>query len=58
MKYALIATTQLTIDTVVYPIGSIVNLIVYDGSSSYTPLTGTELKQVADTANLGDAVGV
>lgn len=34
--------------------GTIVNLIVYDGVSPYTPPDGTRLEQVPDTAQIGD----
>ena len=35
-------------------IGTICNLIAYDGSSSYLPLGGYKLEQVPDTAQIGD----
>ncbi len=34
--------------------GTIVNLIVYDGVSPYTPPDGTRLEQVPDSAQIGD----
>ncbi len=33
---------------------TIVNLIVYDGVSPYTPPDGTRLEEVPDTAQIGD----
>lgn len=36
------------------PIGTIINLIVYDGGTDYTPPEGTKLEQVPLTANIGD----
>ena len=36
-------------------IGTIVNLIAYDGVSAYTVPEGTALKQVPDQAQIGDA---
>lgn len=37
------------------PIGTVVNKIVYDGESLYTPPVGTELKSSENIYNVGDA---
>lgn len=36
------------------PIGTILNLVVYDGLTEYTPPNGTRIAQVPDTAAIGD----
>lgn len=36
------------------PIGTIINLIAYDGESPYTPPEGTKIEEVPDTAKVGD----
>lgn len=36
------------------PVGTIINIINYDGISQYTPPAGSKLEQVPDAANIGD----
>jgi len=40
------------------PPGTLMNLIVYDGKSPYTPPEPYVLKQVDDTAKIGDLIGL
>ena len=70
MQYALVNTTStiiqlghwegegITSQYVVAPIevvpGTICNLISYDGSSTYVPEDGFELREVPDSAQIGD----
>lgn len=69
MQYALVATVEQqlsywvpsgdptlppTWQTITVEPGTIVNIIVYDGVSPYTPPDGTILDQVPDTAQIGD----
>ena len=35
-------------------IGTVINIIVYDGVSEYSPPAGTRLAQITNTANIGD----
>lgn len=39
---------------ITFPAGSIINILVYDGVSPYTPAEDTELMQVADDKQIGD----
>lgn len=39
---------------VIVPSGSIVNMIAYDGVAPYTPPQNTVLREVPDTAKIGD----
>ena len=67
MKWALVASIPQTLSywtwdengepiyiTITAEPGTIVNIIDYDGVSDYTPPDGTDLKEVPDTANIGD----
>lgn len=47
-------TQSATWETITASIGTIVNLIVYDGVSEYTPPENTKLEQVPDDAKIGD----
>jgi hypothetical protein len=40
------------------PVGTVMNIIVYDGVSPYTVPTNMQLKQVADTVKIGDVVSL
>ena len=69
MQWALVATAEQSLsywvsnqdptqpatwETATVEAGTIVNLIVYDGVSPYTPPDNTALMQVPDTAQIGD----
>lgn len=68
MKWALVCENEMEIqnnfnmrneenydasEMVKVPVGSIVNIIAYDGVKPYTPPAGCKLVQVADDANIG-----
>lgn len=40
------------------PAGTVMNLIVYDGQSAYTPPPGYVLAQVDDATKIGDFIGL
>jgi hypothetical protein len=65
MQWALIATEEQQIpdpnwdgrgerEMVTAIVGEIVNLIAYDGTSPYTPPSGTRLEQVPNDAKIGN----
>lgn len=51
MVWALIST-----DENIAPIGTIVNIIVYDGMAQYEPPPGMTLSQVPDETHIGDII--
>lgn len=63
-NYGLVCTTQTAVqiynhstqsfDTVLASSGTIINLVAYDGVSEFIPAPNIELKQISDTAAIGD----
>ncbi len=62
LAWALVSTTEQELhmwidnvwETVMVPPGTILNLIVYNGTAAYTPPKDTILMEVPDTAQIGD----
>lgn len=67
MQWALIATAEQQVPDadphwagqgqrpmVIAVVGQILNIIVYDGHSPFTPPAASKLEQVPDTARIGD----
>lgn len=63
-NYGLVCTAEMNIqiynpstqvfDTVLVSSGTIINLVAYDGISEFIPSPNTELKQILNTAAIGD----
>lgn len=65
LAWVLVSTQSMTIpnpdkklnsdpDTITVPSGTVVNIITYDGNSTYSPPISTKLKQTTSDIQIGD----